>query len=143
MPRITHLLFQRGNNVLARGGRNCGSLCASLDSDLIDANAQSDEKQNAGSVERPEVTPRCLTGREGDSTGILRGSVLSCSSIRPRFFFQCQSLEEGFLGLFLRPCRIGFGTLQGRRQGRNRLCNDRLVLLQGFPARGTTCQMLA
>ena len=114
-----------------------------VDADLIGGNAQSDEKQNAGRVERPKVTPGCLTDREGDSTRICPGSIpLSSSSIPPRFFFQFQSLEEERLCLFLRPCRIGFGTLWVRRQSRNSLCNDRPVLLHGFLARGTNRQML-
>src|SRR5215813_14863134 len=95
MPSITHLLFQRGSIVLAREGCNRGSLCASVDPDLIGGKAQSDEEQNAGSIKHPHVTPRCLSDRERDQ--ICRSIPLSSSPIRPRFFFHCQSvLHAGF-----------------------------------------------
>ena len=96
------MLFQTCLIGVRDGWRDRYGLYTPVYADLVSGDPQGDEEQNASGVERPDITPCCLTRRERNSAEILGGRVLSDTpSIRAQFFFQRQPLKKDRLCLIL------------------------------------------
>jgi hypothetical protein len=123
----------------------CG-VCPAANTDLISAEAESDEKQYSRSIESPHTTPSGGTGRGKGSTNAiltvgLNRSVPLHSGLS---LFPCDALEKRRLRLLLGPIAACFQILWRLFCSHRWDCvaNDRFVLLQGLTAGGANDKML-